>query len=211
MRARLLPALVVLANLAGAGQGHSQLLFDEKRVRLESHSYFDGEADQERRLDLPRGGISEDAVLLWARGFAGERPAPGTTRSVPLLPSLELSRLRHFSLDWGTATLGRADGTKEIEVPAGRFEVDTYTLTVAATEETKSYPLGRAAMSMPMRRWTIEIESAWPHRIIAWSRDDGLSAKMVGSERIPYWSQNGPGFESALEKIGLTPRPPRTP
>ena len=40
---------------------------------------------------------------------------------------------------------------------------------------------------------------------------DGEHAELLGSDRLAYWELNHPGDESALEKLGLTPRPPRTP
>ena len=56
---------------------YSQLLFGEQKARLTQHSYFDGEADQQRDLDYPEDGISEDALMLWARGMARPFVKPG--------------------------------------------------------------------------------------------------------------------------------------
>ncbi len=193
------------------GHVYAQLLFNDRGANLTSHSYFDGEADQSLTLPHPDGGLPEDSVLLWARGFAGPSLEPGGSTSVPVLRSLERSRLLHIGLGWQTATASRSKESRTLEVPAGTFAVDTYTLAIPAGRAKKSYPLGRGEVDVAASTWTIEVESAWPHRVIRWGRDDGLEAVLVGSDRLPYWSMNGPGFESALEKIGLEARPPRTP
>ena len=62
------------------GHTFQQLLFDGSAIRATSHSYFDGEADQQNQLDLPAEGVGEDELLLWARGMAAPRLAPGQSR-----------------------------------------------------------------------------------------------------------------------------------
>jgi len=205
------PTKISFSSQEWCGHVYAQLAFGEERTLFTSHSYFDGEADEERSLP-PRDsrGLAEDTVLLWARGFAGPRLDRGDSKRVSVLRSLEKSRLLHVYLEWTPATATRSAQPIEIEVPAGKFEVDLYTLAIAASPAAKSYPIG-ATTELPASTWTIEVESAWPHRIIRWSRSDGLKAELVGSERLAYWRMNGPGFESALEKIGLQARPPRTP
>ena len=193
------------------GHVYSQLLFSKGKAELASHSYFDGEADQNATLERPDGGLPEDAVLLWARGFAGPTLERGESIEIPVLRSLEKSRLLHIGLGWQTARGSRSAQPREITVPAGTFTVDTYTLAIPAGKAAKSYPLGKGAVDVGASTWTIEVESAFPHRVIRWGRDDGLRAEMLGVERLPYWSMNGPGYEAALEKLGLVARPPRTP
>ena len=61
------------------------------------------------------------------------------------------------------------------------------------------------------RTWTIYVERAHPHRIVKWTTSAGEQAELLGAERVTYWQMNGPGFESALSKLGMQPRPPRTP
>ena len=193
------------------GHIYSQLLFSPGRTELSSHSYFDGEGDVEASLDLPAGGLSEDALLLWARGFAGARPAPGASIEVPLLRSLEKSRLLHVDLGWQTATATREEQPREVRVPAGSFVVDRYTLSVPAARVERSWPVGAPTMELPASIWTVDVEGRFPHRIVQRSRDDGLRARLLGSDRIPYWERKGPAGISELGKIGLRPRPPRTP
>ena len=193
------------------GHVYAQLLFNGVSADLTSHSYFDGEADQKRSFSNQKEGLPEDAVLLWARGLAGPKLAPGESREIPILRSLERSRLIHVDVDWQEGTAARGGSSSTIQVPAGEFTVDRYTLTLPAAKAKKLYPVGRGAVTLPARTWTIEVETEFPHRVVRWSRDDGLKAEMIGKTRMPYWGMNRNGYEAALEEIGLKRRPPRTP
>lgn len=186
-------AKVSFGSQEWCGHVYHQVTFDADAVRESLHSYFDGEADRDGTLPHPDGGISEDVLLLWARGLAGPSLAPGESRTVPVLGSLETARLRHRSLAWAEGRLARAETAITIEVPAGSFEVDRYTAAIDGG-----------------RTWTVDVERAAPHRVVRWATDDGESAVLVASERMPYWRLNGPDGREALERLGLAPRPPRT-
>jgi hypothetical protein len=178
------------------GHVYHQLLFDAGGIRDESHSYFEGEADAESKLDYPAGGVSEDALLLWARRMAAPALEPGETVEAPLLMSLARARLAHRPLQWSNATFTRsaANAMQTIRVPAGSFEADVATVTV---------PDGTS--------WSFYIERAAPHRLLKWESSDGQTAELVASDRMKYWALNGPGGEKALERLGLRRRPPLTP
>jgi len=186
-------AKIAFSSQEWCGQTYQQLLFDAGSIRSTSHSYFDGEADQQNALSYPAGGLSEDEWLLWARGIAGPRLAPGERREVQLLTSLETARLQHVPIAWVHATLSRSAGSKPLTVPAGSSQVETWTLAVSGGVQR-----------------TIYVEAAEPHRIVRWETSAGERADLVGSQRMKYWQMNGPGYESALKKLGLAPRPPRT-
>ena len=193
------------------GHVYAQLVFDAQRVALDSHSYFDGEADERLELDASAGGVAEDALPIWARGLAAPRLEPGESREVPLLRSLEIARLGHVAVNWDRATLSRSAAHHTVEVPAGTFEVETVTVEVAAAAVPGRYPPGRADERRVDRRWTFLVETAAPHRIVEWQRDDAVRARLLASERMPYWQMNGGDQTGALERLGLTARPPRTP
>lgn len=171
-----------------------QLLPDRNGIRETFHSYFDGEGDQSRTLDYPDDGILEDTLLLWARGFAAPFLEPGETRKVPVLRSAEIARLTHVPVEWERAELSRSADARSVTVPAGTFPVETLTAKLAGG-----------------RSWEILVETAEPRRIVRWSGGDGRVAELVAGERLPYWRMNGGHFRDSVEKIGLTPRPPRTP
>ena len=176
--------------------GHAwiQWITHEDHLDYTLHSYFDGEADQERRLDLPEGGVTEDAVLLWARELAGPFLAPGASTERPMLTAARRARLTHTDPSWTNATFHRAASPTTIDVPAGSFEVEERWITVDDREI-----------------WRIWVEAAAPHRIVRWENASGQSAELVGTERLPYWQLNDPAGRARLEDLGLSPRPARTP
>ena len=177
------------------GNVYAQLLFDAAgQSRLTSHSYFDDEGDQSRTISVPAEVLSGDAILLWARGLSAPWLAPGERRTVPLVRSLETARLEHRHVEMLRATLSRAAAPSRSSVPAGAFEVESNRVEIEG---------GPA--------WTISVEAAWPHRIIEWETSEGQKASLLGSDRLQYWKLNAPGGESALSKLGLTPRAARMP
>ena len=175
------------------GHTFQQLLFDTNAIRASSHSYFDGEGDRQSQLDAPAEGISEDELLLWARGMAAPRLAPGQSREVPVLGSLQASRQQHAPLSWRRATLSRAARQQQISTPLGKFTVEVWTATIAGGVTRNLY-----------------VEAAEPHRIIRWEASNGERAELLGSRRMKYWEMNREGFETALKDLGLSRRPPRT-
>jgi hypothetical protein len=108
------PAKISFSSQEWCGHTFQQLLFDTHAIRATTHSYFDGEADRQSELNYPTGGLSEDALLLWARGQAGPRIAPGERREVELLGSLQASRQGHVPLSWQHATLSRSSAAAGI-------------------------------------------------------------------------------------------------
>jgi hypothetical protein len=186
------PTKIAFSSQEWCGHTYQQLVFDARAIRTTSHSYFDGEADQHGDLSYPNDGLSDDELLLWARGHAGPRLAPGEHRDVQILSSLQTVRQQHQPLSWRRATLSRSARPQQISVPAGKFTVETWT----------------AEISGAVRR--IYTEVAEPHRVIRWEASNGERADLLGSQRMKYWEMNREGFESALKKLGLSPRPPRT-
>ena len=175
------------------GNVYAQLLFDAAAARLVSHSYFDGEADQQRVLALPANALSADAILLWARGLAAPVLAPGQRREVALVQSLKTARLLHKRLEVSSAMLARDTEPVRVTVPAGAFEGERRTVQIA----------GGAT-------WTVLVETAEPHRILQWETSDGEKAVLLASDRFEYWKMHGEGQEAELARLGLKPRPRRT-
>lgn len=175
------------------GNSFAQMLFDADAIRLQSFSYFDGEADKSLRLTYPKEALAEDAFLLWARGMAAPLLQPGESHEVSYLPSLQDTRHKHKPIDWQRATLSRSSSSSRITVPGGTFEVESFQVKVAGG-------LTRTA-------W---VEKAVPHRIIKWESSEGERAEYLKSSRLKYWQLNGLGKESLLQELGLAPRPRRT-
>ena len=174
--------------------GHvwQQWLFDPTVIRRASHSYFDGEADESEEIALHPRGVAEDALWHWARGFSGPALEPGGTADLRMLPTMQRSRQAHERPRWIAATLSRSAKTVTVEVPAGSFEAESFSVTTPGFQRT------------------FYVEAAWPRRILRWETSEGESAELIAVERLEYWKMNGPEFDSAVEKLGLSPRPART-
>lgn len=179
-------AKVSFSSQEWCGHVWHQLVPRGDRLEGVSHSYFDGEADGKEALEQPEDGVLEDALPILLRGLIGEFLPAGEKRTVPLLPSLLHARFSHTALAWTTATISRSDETRSIRVPAGEFEVTTYTVEVKDG-----------------RTLTYAIEAASPHRLVQQTGPDGETLTLAGSKRLPYWRLNANGGEQHLMDIGL--------
>jgi len=188
------PSKVSFTSQDWCGHVFHQLLTDEKSLRHEMRSYFDGEADRNETIPYPADALLEDSIFHWARGLAAPFLAPGEERDVSLLRSVGGSRMRHVPLDWLPARVSRSEVTWELQVPAGTFEVETLRVDVGGD-----------------RSWTFSVEKAHPRRIVHWEASDGRRAELLGSTRTKYWERHGTSDIAALDELGLEPRGPRTP
>jgi hypothetical protein len=185
---------VAFSGQEWCGQVFAEGLFDASSARLTSHSYFDGEADRSETLPVAADALDGDALLLWARGFAAPLVAPGGRREVALVRSLKTARLRHQPVMLERATLSRPAGTVQLTVPAGTFSAERRVVEIAGGPTS-----------------TIWVEAAEPHRILQWETTDGEKASMLASDRLEYWKMHSEADIGALARLGLRPRPPRTP
>ncbi|MBI1357287.1 MAG: hypothetical protein GC160_23345 [Acidobacteria bacterium] len=186
------PYKIAFSGQEWCGQTWEQWLFDRAVIRRTAHSYFDGEADESEEIAIHPKGVAEDALWHWARGFSGPALEPGGTIDLRMLPSMQRLREIHEGPGWVAATLSRSGTPSTVEVPAGTFEVETY------------------SVSTPGFTRTFFVERAEPRRIIRWETSEGESADLIADDRLEYWKMNGPEFDAAVEKLGLSPRPPRT-
>lgn len=189
-----MPAKISFSAQEWCGQVYQQVIVRPPLLRHEVHSYFDGEADQTRKEPWKRDAVAEDALFLWARRLGAPFMMPGEERTVPLLPSLAFLRLAHQKLAWRNVVLTTSGRPQSVTVPAGDFETEVRTAAIESG-----------------RTWTFYVEMAHPHRIIKWTVSDGEQGELLRSERLAYWQMNGAEFESAVEKLGFTPRGPRMP
>ncbi|HRI51615.1 MAG TPA: hypothetical protein PLW65_15655 [Pseudomonadota bacterium] len=154
-----------------------------------SHSYFDGEADEQRALPVPPGvAVAEDELPLLLRSYAQRREflAPGESRTVALLPSLVRARLLHRPLAFTEATITRARAPLSHQTPAGEIQVIAYTVTIRDGD-----------------RATFKFAAAPPHRLIHYRWDSGEEATLLGSTRLPYWQLHDNGHQVLLKQLGL--------
>ena len=165
------------------GHVYSQMLFGRDHIGFTQHSYFDGEADQNSELERHTDGISEDALLLWARGVA-QPWTPGS--STPIMTSLETLRQKHVGPSWSTTALSKDAAPQTISIAAGKFEVDVFHSNRAGGTSRTFY-----------------VERASPGRIVKWQTSEGESAELRATQRLKYWELNKEGGESILSDLGL--------
>jgi hypothetical protein len=168
------------------GMMFEELLFDPQQIRQKRFSYFDGEGDQTNTLPRPADGITADELFFVVRSIPAPLLAPGEKKQIQLLSSLMEARLLHRSLDWKPATLSRSKDSRKIEVPAGSFEVETWTVEIEAGGKNQFL-----------------VERAHPHRIVVWNGPMQIEAKLAGSARLKYWELQREGHEKMLPQIGL--------
>lgn len=192
-RPRGVPLKVSFSSQEWCGHVYHQLRFDSASITSTSHSYFEGEQDQESSLPYPKTGVSEDALFHWARGFSAPYLSPGESQTLPLLPSLKTIRLKHITPDWADAVFARSKQPSLLKTEEGEFEVETFSV---------QKPDGS--------KFEIFVEKAYPNRIIKWSSFEGATAELIASERLEYWSLKDKGSVELLKEIGVSPRPART-
>lgn len=177
------PAKVTFSSQEWCGHVFEEARFTaDASVRI--NSYFEGETAD---LTLPITA-AEDALFITLRGLAAsELRAEDTT--IEALPSALDRRLHHkpavpvaLNIRWSVPGV--------TTVPAGSFPTRTATWNRGIGGECSA-----------------DIELAYPHRIIGWRCGDGEQAKLLGSERIPYWQTHKEGDEALLKKLGLPPPP----
>jgi hypothetical protein len=183
---------IAFSSQEWCGNVFHQVLFDAAKVRSMRHSYFDGEADANVELAYPANGIAEDALPFWARGMAEPVLAPGESRSVDVLTSLQVVRDKHVNASWAKAELSRGKAPVSVNVPAGKFSAEIFTAKLAHT--TRTY----------------YVEASNSRRILKWEASTGEKAELLATERMKYWEMNAPGGEEALKKLKLMARPKRT-
>jgi hypothetical protein len=176
------------------GQVFMQWLPRGARLVGTLHSYFDGEGDAAPELELPAGGVLEDALPILVRNLRGDWLAPGETKKVPFLRSQLRTRLLHLPAKWGEATVSRAAASSEIRTALGTLRAFTYTVAESGGDTI-----------------TFTVEEAYPHRLLGWKSSSGESARILGSERLAYWKMHDNGGEKALKELGLVPQsvPPK--
>jgi hypothetical protein len=168
------------------GHVYSQILFGARSLHWTQHSYFDGEADQQREMDYPENALPEDALFLWARGMAQPWATPGLNQTRSVLTSLETARGKHVPLTWATATLTVDRNPQALRVPAGVYQVNV---------------MRYKRQDGSSRIFYVEAEA--PHRIVRWETSEGEKADLLGSGRMKYWEMNKEGGEAALERLGI--------
>lgn len=144
------------------GQSYLQLNAGEKENTLVSHSYFEGEADQ--NLKLPKT-VSEDE--LW--NLIRFNPKNLPVGEFNLLPSLEMIRLNHIEAKAVKATTSLNAGTYTLYIPSMQRSLSIYF--------DQNFP------------YTIE---GWEEKYAHKGEQYTSTAKRIHTERRQYWRENNP-------------------
>lgn len=183
------PTKLTFSGQEWCGMVFEQLTYERRRVDQHRFSYFDGEGETRSALPHPEDALTMDALPMFLRGLVSGAPLKrGASRPASFLPSVERTRMVHRTLEWTKGVLARAAAPKKVELPAGTFEVDTYSVSLENGD-----------------RYAFFVEVAYPHRLVKWTGPEGEVAELLGSTRLPYWRLNGEGAESYLKEIGLSP------
>jgi len=185
------------------GQAYQQVLFRANGVEDSWHSYFQAEGDGKQLLPAENAGLSEDALLLWARGWAEPVLNSGESRQAKVLRSLEHSRLRHVPVSWLDATLSR--GAELIDVKTAHENIKCRVLSVVIKKQSPAGSKANADSAGADLTWTIYVEDAAPNRVVQWETSDGERAILNKSARMPYWQLQSNADESKLKELDLKP------
>lgn len=134
------------------------------RPELIYHSYWDGQGDGSRPLDLRAGDLLEDQLPLTLRGLAFR---PGLEFRRRLLPSLISNKLPK-SPEFVEATI-TVVGEEPVATPAGRF------------------PAWKVKVETPDWQQTWWFEKAAPHTLLKMESSDARSWLLRARTRKPYW------------------------
>jgi hypothetical protein len=188
------PVKISFSSSEWCGNVYTELLFRDRKIELETRSYFEDESGN-RTLPFMKAGVAEDELPILLRGLRAEFLPPGEERAMPFLPGTFWSRLQHRPLNWAEARIRRQAETEAVTVPAGTFEAVVYVVDTN---------LGRSG-----RYW---IATEYPHVLVRWEwKVEGgallEAAELAGSDRLKYWELNGNGGEAYLKRLGLVPLP----
>lgn len=185
-RERFTPVKITMSAQEWCGHVFHGLWPGDGRLRGVRLSYFAGEGETTRLVDVPANTLYEDALLIQLREPDGPF-AGGDDWTGWMVPSLWGLRRGHGEPEPVRGEVRRTEATRD-GVPVTRFEVRYGDVTR-----------------------TVDVERAPPRRILGWTTSDGERAELVRSERLAYWRLNRRGDEARREEMGLSPEGPVPP
>lgn len=164
-------------------------------LKIDSHSYFDGEADKALRVTIPPSAGYADGLFHWARGMTGPYLSPGAQALGAIFASSFDARLSHFEQGFEQAEFTVASHTEAI-----KLETDgAAAVPRQATKKSVKTESGRV--------FTFWVAKEFPFAILKWQvaggRGPALSASLNKTTRNPYWKLNSNASAKRLEDLGL--------
>ena len=162
------------------GHVYSQLN-NREQFEFTSHSYFEGEADQNLKLDK---SILENEI--WQRIRINPKELPLGT--IKVLPSLEFFRTKHIDVKAlnATASITTKNGISSYTIA---YENDIRTVTINFT----------SAFPHTIESWTEEFKSGFGNN----ARVLKSTATKMKSLKTPYWRQNSNKHLVLRDSLGL--------
>ncbi|MAW93687.1 MULTISPECIES: septum formation inhibitor Maf [unclassified Leeuwenhoekiella] len=154
------------------GQMYTQLN-NRGEYYVESHTYFEGEADQ--KFTLPRGTVEDE---IWALLRVDPNELPSGEKKI--IPSIEYLRLHHLELKPYKAICTLSNVSYSIAYP----ELNR-TLTINF-ETAFPYAI-----------------TGWTERFPSGNKEMTATASRIKSLKTPYWKQNAEKFVSLRDSLGL--------
>ena len=162
------------------GHIYSQLN-NRESFEIKSHSYFEGEADQE--LNLPKDWLENE---IWTKIRINPQGLP--TGNIKMIPSFEYIRTGHkeFKAYQATTSLVENDGTS------------TYTIEYGNLNRTISIDF-TTAFPHSIEGWTESFSSGFGANATTMTS----RASKMKVLKTPYWRQNGTDDEVLRKELGL--------
>ncbi len=173
------PVKWTLTHFEWCGNTFKQFTRRERQGRLETRTYWDGDADQGFDLAVDRDTLFYDQLAVWLRA----QPLSSGSRTVKMFPTQISSRGARPEASEMTITI---PGREEIGLPDGTRR----TAVLVQVEQADG-----------LHRFWIDPE--FPHALLGWDRPDGGRGRLLWTKRMKYWELNQPGDERHLR-----PEPP---
>ncbi len=164
-------AKMTFSSQEWCGTSFKELVHFGGKGRFHFNTYWDGEGNASRPVDLPGDAVPYDSLPAQLRILVFE---PGLSVTFPLVSSQFSSRAEEPSLDLVRLAVQEME---RIEVPLGIFPAVRLKLESAAGTDL------------------LWFESEFPHRMLKWETRDGNRFELRESRKTAYWTQNRPEDE----------------
>jgi cellulose synthase/poly-beta-1,6-N-acetylglucosamine synthase-like glycosyltransferase len=180
------------------GHVYEQFMPFGRKLKIQSHSYFEGEADQDTELSIPADATYAEGLYHWARGMSAPYLKSGGRAVGSLLDSSFDARLSHFQQGFEQADFSVAERAEPIKLSAdgGSAEV--------------RQAIQRKVTTKSGRTFTFWVASEFPFAILKWQvtggRGPSISASLNKTTRNSYWKLNNNASVGRLQDLGMVPR-----
>jgi cellulose synthase/poly-beta-1,6-N-acetylglucosamine synthase-like glycosyltransferase len=180
------------------GHVYEQFIPFGRKLKIQSHSYFGGEADQDNELAIPSDAAYAEGLFHWARGMTAPYLKPGGRAVGSIFDSSFDTRLSHFQHGFEQADFAVAEQAQPIKLDAngGSAEVRQAMQKTVTTKSGRTY--------------TFWVAKDFPFAILKWQiaggRGPSMSASLNKTTRNAYWKLNNNASLSKLQDLGMAPR-----